>query len=209
MSGLQRTLKARGYRVINVNYPSTRISIAQAADECLGRAMRERMRDPKVRVHFVTHSMGGIVLRQYLTTHRVQNLGRVIMLGPPNHGSPLANRLKRNFFYKLLTGPAGQELGTDSNSVPSKLGPASFDLGIIAGDRSIQPFFSSSFRGSNDGIVEVEGTRLKGMRAWMLVHHSHFFLPWARDVRMAVTNFLEHGWFLRAGPCPQPNLALR
>src|SRR5947209_14030337 len=105
MKRLAWTLAAEGYRVINVSYPSTRLSIQDAADAWLAGLLQERASNRKAKIHFVTHSLGGIVLRQYLLEHQVENLGRVVMLAPPNHGSELADRLQHNFLYRRLTGP--------------------------------------------------------------------------------------------------------
>src|SRR6185295_16595733 len=138
-------------RVINVSYPSTRLSIQAIADQWLANLIPKATSDRTVKIHFVTHSLGGIVLRQYMLTHPVKNLGRVVMLAPPNQGSELADRFQHNFLYKFFTGPAGQELGTDPVSVPNRLGPAAFEVGIIAGDSSLNPVLSAWIPGPDDG----------------------------------------------------------
>jgi pimeloyl-ACP methyl ester carboxylesterase len=194
MKGLERDLNARGFRVINASYRSTRVPIETLANIWLDKLLRERVRDPAARVHFVTHSMGGLVLREYLSGHKILNLGRVVMLAPPNHGSELADQLKRNCLYRLVTGPAGQQLGSGSASLPNTLGPADFELGIIAGQTKI-PLLSRAFPGPNDGLVAVQSARLDGMSDFLLVHHSHWFMPWARDTRRAAVRFVETGHF--------------
>ncbi len=197
---LDWTLTKEGYRVINVSYPSARISIQDAADDWLAVALQERASDRTVKIHFVTHSLGGIVLRQYLLDHQIENLGRVVMLAPPNHGSELADRLQHNLLYKLLTGPAGQQLGTEPSSLPNRLGTATFDLGIIAGDRSLNPCFSAWIHGLDDGKVSVRSTPLQGMQDFLVVHHSHTWMMWRNDVTAAVTRFLSSGRFCAARP---------
>ncbi len=195
MKRLDWTLTTEGYRVINVSYPSARLSIQDAADDWLAGVLAERASDRTVKIHFVTHSLGGIVLRQYLLEHQVENLGRVVMLAPPNHGSELADRLQHNRLYKLLTGPAGQQLGTGASSLPNQLGPAAFEVGIIAGDRSLNPCFSAWIPGLDDGKVSVRSTPLQGMQDFLLVHHSHTWMMWRKDVTAAVTRFLSSGRF--------------
>ena len=128
----------------------------EAAAARLDEVLRERIPDPLTTIHFVTHSLGGIVLRQYLATHKLTYLGRVVMLAPPNQGSELADRLKDNILFRFATGPAGRQLGTDSSSLPRRLGPADFDLGVIAGDRSLNPLFSAWIQGPDDGKVGRE-----------------------------------------------------
>jgi triacylglycerol lipase len=195
MKRLEWSLKKENYRVINASYPSTRVSIQEAADRWLGEILRERTPDKNVKIHFVTHSLGGIVLRQYLSEHRIENLGRVVMLAPPNQGSELADRLKNNCLYRFATGPAGQELGTGVSSLPRQLGAADFELGIIAGDRSLNPLFSAWIPGADDGKVSVSSTRLVGMRDFLVVHHSHTWMAWSGEVTEAVTQFLKSASF--------------
>ena len=195
MKRLEWAFAGQGYRVISVSYPSTRLSIHDAADDWLAGLLQERASDRTVKIHFVTHSLGGIVLRQYLSEHQIENLGRVVMLAPPNHGSELADRLQHNHLYKLLTGPAGQQLGTGASSLLNRLGPAAFEVGIIAGDRSLNPWFSAWIPGPDDGKVSVRSTSLQGMQDFLLVHHSHTWMMWRKGVPAAVTRFLSRGYF--------------
>ena len=195
MKKLEWALRGQHYRVINVAYPSTRVSIEDAADVWLERALKQQATDKTVKIHFVAHSMGGIVLRQYLSNHRVENLGRVVMLAPPNQGSELAERLKNNCLYRLATGPSGQELGTRSASLPKRLVPVDFSLGVIAGDRSLNPIFSAWIPGPDDGKVSVQSTRVQGMEDFLLVHKSHTWMIWSSQVTLAVTCFLRSGFF--------------
>ena len=191
MKRLQWTLERENYRVVNVAYPSTRVSIQDAADRWLGEILSERTTDRTVKIHFVTHSLGGIVLRQYLSNHRIENLGRVVMLAPPNQGSELAERLRNNFLYRFATGPSGQQLGTSAGSVPKQLGPADFKLGVIAGDRSLNPLFSAWIPGADDGKVSVRSTEISGMQDFLVVHHSHTWMAWSANVSSAVAQFLR------------------
>jgi triacylglycerol lipase len=195
MKRLEWSLTRQGYRVINVSYPSTRQSIADSATISLGRILKDRVHEPDARIHFVTHSLGGIVLRQYLAQNQIPNLGRTVMLAPPNQGSELADKLKRNWLYRSFTGPTGQELGTDAAARPLQLGPANFELGIIAGNRSLNPFFSAAIPGPDDGKVEVARTWLDGASDFLVVPHSHTWLAWRCDVIAAVTHFLRAGSF--------------
>jgi pimeloyl-ACP methyl ester carboxylesterase len=194
MKRIEWALKRAHYRVINLSWPSTRLSIQTAAN-WLGCAITERATDPTVKIHFVTHSLGGIVLRQYLSDHSITNIGRVVMLAPPNHGSELADKLGDNCLYKFFTGPSGQQLGTKADRVPSALGPANFEMGIIAGDRSLNPLLSAFIPGPDDGKVSVRSARLEGARDFLIVHHSHTWMSWRRNVVLAVTRFLQNGSF--------------
>jgi len=192
MKRVEWTLQKQNYRVINVAYPSTRMSIQDAADRLLGEVLKSRTTDPAVKIHFVAHSLGGIILRQYLSNHKIENLGRVVMLAPPNHGSELVDRLRSNRFYRFATGPAGQQLGT--SGVPNQLGPANFELGIIAGDRSLNPLFSSWISGADEGQVSVDRTNMPGAEL-LVVHHSHTWMAWSKRVNSATVQFLRTGSF--------------
>src|SRR5436305_11531260 len=103
------------------------------------------------------------------------------MLAPPYHGNEIADRLRRNCFYKLLTGPAGQQVGTGPISFPNQIGQAQFELGIIAGDRSLNPWFSACIEGPDDGKVSVQSTKIDGMRGFIIVHHTHSCMMWRKD----------------------------
>jgi triacylglycerol lipase len=195
MKPLEWVLARHGYRVVNVSYSSTRLSIEHVADDWLAELLRVRATDRDVKIHFVTHSLGGIVLRQYLSEHQIENLGRVVMLAPPNSGSELADRLRHNPLYRRLTGPAGQELGTEPGSVPNRLGPVDFEAGIIAGDRSLNPLFSAIIPGADDGKVSVRRAQVEGMKEFMVVHNSHTWMMWRRSVLDSVAHFLSDGAF--------------
>jgi triacylglycerol lipase len=198
MKRIEWTLQKQNYRVINVSYPSTRVSIQEAADSWLDDVLKTRVTDSSAKIHFVAHSLGGIVLRQYLTNHNIPNLGRVVMLAPPNHGSELADRLRNNCLYRLATGPAGQQLGTSQSSIPHQLGPVDFELGVIAGDRSLNPLFSSWIPGPDDGKVSVHSAKIPGAD-FLLVHHSHTWMAWSANVNSAITEFLRTGHFVQKG----------
>jgi pimeloyl-ACP methyl ester carboxylesterase len=195
MKKLERALRQEGYRVVNVSYPSTKQTIEDSAEISLAGILQAHIQDPQAQVHFVTHSLGGIVLREYLAHHQVPNLGRVVMLAPPNQGSELVDRMRNGWLYRFFTGPAGQQLGTDPDSLPKRLGPANFDLGIIAGDHSLNPFFSARLPGPDDGKVSVASAQLEGMSDFLVVHYSHTWLPARREVVKATIRFLEQDSF--------------
>jgi len=197
MKRVEWALEDRGYRVVNLSYPSTRFCIEDLAEKHLRPALEKIQKSFPRRVHFVTHSLGGILLRQYLATHALTNLGRIVMLGPPNHGSEVTDKLRRWFFFRLLVGPSGHQLGTGADDLPRKLGPARFEVGIIAGDRSVNPLFSRLLPGSDDGKVTVASARLEGMSDFLVVHHSHTWMAWRRAVVRQVVGFLEKGKFGR------------
>ena len=207
MKRLEWAFEEQGYRVINITYPCTRLSIEDIAASTLADILNERIEDPTVKVHFVTHSLGGIVLREYLSNNPMSNLGRVVMIAPPNHGSELVDKFRKWPFFAFFTGPAGQQLGTATDSVPKRLGPAGFDLGVIAGDRTLNPFYSWFIPGPDDGKVSVASTKLEGMDDFMVVHYSHTYLPWRKEVIQASLQFVNEGWFAPVTAKPPVQLA--
>lgn len=193
MTTLEAALNEAGFYVINMGYPSTKQCIEKLASEAIKPAL---LKGPQgSTVHFVTHSMGGILVRQYLSTHTVDNLGRVVMLGPPNQGSQVVDKLKNVFGFKLINGPAGLQMGTAKSSLPNRLGPANFEVGIIAGYRSINWMLSTLLPGPNDGKVTVENTKLKGMKDHLTLPVTHPFMMKNKRVIQQVIHFLKHGVF--------------
>lgn len=195
MRPLQRALQKRGYRVVNVDYASRRHDIETLAEEAIEPALMDCSGAQPV--HFVTHSLGGILVRQYLARHDIDNLGRVVMLGPPNKGSEVVDRLRDVPGFRFVNGVAGQQLGTDPDSVPNRLGRADYDLGIIAGTRSINLILSRLIEGPNDGKVSVENTRLESMRDHLEMEVTHPFMMCNRAVIEQVIHYLENGRFRR------------
>lgn len=201
---VEHRLRAEGYRVVNLTYPSREQPVEQIAREFLAPLVAAQAGAP--RLHFVTHSMGGIVLRCYLRDHAIPNLGRVVMLAPPNAGSELADRLKPTWLYRTVNGPAGQQLGTAG--LPATLGPwpaQAGELGIIAGDWSWNPLFSSWLTGPDDGKVTVAAAALAGQSDFLTVRASHTWLAWRRPVLTQIRTFLCTGHFTHpATPAASP-----
>ena len=195
MSKMASALVGAGYYVENVDYPSRSASITALSDEAIGRALADPTMQSCSRIHFVTHSMGGILVRSYLRRHEVGKLGKVVMLGPPNQGSEVVDKLGRWWLFQKINGPAGSELGTDPDSTPNMLGPVNFEVGVIAGDRSINWINSMLIKGKNDGKVSVERTKVAGMKELLMVHVAHPFLMRNKAVIGDTLRFLKYGDF--------------
>lgn len=179
MAPLATRLEGVGFDVHNWDYPSTQETIETHSDR-LRQFLSNLDADPNVeRIHVVTHSLGGIVIRHALTVERPTKMGRVVMLAPPNKGSasatfwaPIAGKI-----IKPLT-----ELSDDPESSVNQLGvPIGIDIGVIAA--------------SSDGKVAIADTHLPGETDHLVVPGFHTFIMARDDVFEQVVRFLAIGRF--------------
>lgn len=191
-------LQDAGFRVVHFGYPSTEEPM-EALVARLEAEVAECCGHESETVHFVTHSMGGVLVRSYLADRPAPHGGRVVMLSPPSQGSELVDAFVDSPLLRSLLGPAGSQLGTDSTSIPSQLGPVHFRLGIIAGDRSLNPLGSWLIPGPDDGKVGVERAMADGAADFLVMPATHTFIMNREDVAEEVVHFLRHGRFRQSG----------
>lgn len=194
MDGMEAALTDDGYQVINNSYPSREYPIEELAPLAINAGL-EKCGDlnEQRKVHFVTHSLGGILVRYYFEKNDLEQLGRVVMLAPPNQGSEASDDLRDVPGFDLLNGPAGAQLGKGEDSVPLQLDSPEFEFAVIAGDRSIDPITSAVLPNPDDGKVSVADTKLEGMSDFALVNVSHAYIMQNDEVIEMVRRFLRTG----------------
>lgn len=194
MRRIERRLRESGYDTWNDGYPSRSAPIEELATY-VGTAIDACRSRGAERIHFVTHSLGGILARVYVQTHSVPELGRLVMLSPPNGGSEVADRLSRYAWYRWAMGPAAIQLGTGADSVPRHLGALAAECGIITGSKSLDPWFAGWLPAPHDGKVSVASARLDGMRDFLVVPDAHGLIMRDPEVISEVLYFLANGRF--------------
>jgi hypothetical protein len=195
MNPLEKYLTQSGFIVINTGYPSTAETVETIAEQNLGAMVDQCRKKNASKIHIVTHSLGGIVTRQYLQNHVLPEGSRIVMISPPNKGSELADAFHKLFIYDWLNGPAGQALGTGPESLPNTLKPVKGEIGVITGDASFNPLYSWLIPGPDDGKVSVESAKLHEMKDFLVVTSSHSFIMRNNKVLKQVVYFLRNGKF--------------
>lgn len=209
MDKMEQAFRGAGYATLNLDYPARRAALGVIA----------RLLSVEItafaagvsQLHIATHSMGGLVARALITRHRPKNLGRVVMLAPPNGGSEVADALHRLRPYRRFFGPSGAQLVTRrSEGLTRLLGTVDYPLGIIAADRSLYPLESwLLLPGPNDGRVTVARTRVPGMSGHITLHTTHVAMMWNPRVIREAVHFVRQGRFTdpaansRAEPAPR------
>lgn len=193
METLEERFREAGYSVVNTGYPSREFPVEELAPLAVEAGLAACPQTE--RVHFVTHSLGGILVRHYLANHELPQLGRVVMLAPPNQGSEVVDRMRRVPGFRLLNGPAGLQLGTGPDDLPRQLPPVNFPLGVVAGTRTINLMLSQFLPNPDDGKVSVASTQVDGMSDFVTVPYSHPFIMERDEVIELALRFIATGHF--------------
>lgn len=197
MKKIAVALKSDGFNIVNIAYPSTKMPVLDLVNHYIQPEIARLKASSNSRIHFVTHSLGGILVRVLLQTEILPKGSRIVMLSPPNHGSEIVDKYKNRWWYKWFNGPAGQVLGTDTSSLPNQLKSIHYEIGIITGTKSYEPWFSRLIHSPDDGKVSVRSAKLAEMNDFLLVSSGHTFIMKNTVVINQIKHFLYKGCFKR------------
>jgi len=190
MSAMAETLEQAGFHTFQFDYPSTQVSIPDAA-EYLHQTIESLEGIEELSI--VAHSMGGLVTRAYFAEHHDPRFRRVVMVGTPNHGAELADLVHRNFLVRTAAGPGGRQLVTDPEGLIPSLPAPKCEFAIIAGARNNPAGWNPFIPGDDDGTVTVESTRLVGAADFSTVQTTHTSLLRNREALDQTLRFLGEG----------------
>jgi pimeloyl-ACP methyl ester carboxylesterase len=198
---LTRELERAGYLVVGFDYPSTRCAISESS-EYLGKVI-DSLKGVE-EISFVCHSMGGLVVRAYLSSHSDERIRRMVMLAVPNRGAEMADLVSKWSVYRWVCGPGGCQLVTDGDGLIASLPIPQFEFAVIAAARGTADGYNPLIPGDDDGTITVESTRLPGATDFLQVNGlMHSFLMFDQRVIDATLRFLETGR-LRESAAPEP-----
>lgn len=204
METAARWLAEHGFEPHNLGYPSRKQPLERLAVD-VAEQLAQRFDGDHRRVHFLTHSMGGIVLRQLLAwqkEHPAENcwrLGRAVLIAPPNRGSRVAEFLGDLGPYRILFGPAGQQLRAGPECLVPSL-PMPKEVGVIVGQRSVGSYGWAVRRGAapqmeNDGTLASDEVVMEGVPI-VKVLAGHTFIMNNREALEQSEAFFRTGRFL-------------
>lgn len=198
MGQMEKALNKSGFTVINVDYPSTSMEIKPLSIKTLEPVITKINEANPVKIHFVTHSMGGILVRAFLSQRKVENLGRIVMLSPPNKGSEIVDTFGNLALFQWIYGPSGVQLGTKNREFFESLATQDLCLGVITGDKSWNPILSTIIPGPDDGKVSIESAKLDGMEDFLIIHENHTIITKNHEAIKETINFLKKGKFTKS-----------
>ncbi|HRE31942.1 MAG TPA: alpha/beta fold hydrolase [Candidatus Berkiella sp.] len=195
MRRIEKSLQQQ-YQTLNIDYPSRQYTTLSSAEHIYQQLLTVSNID-NLTIHFVTHSMGGLMVRLLLNKYPLEKVQRIIMLGPPNQGSEVADFIYPYKFFQNFYGPALEELTTIyAKSHPFPALPAYCELGIIAGNLNIDPICYFILPPGNDGKVTLENTKMDKMTDHLILRTSHSFMMYNAQVIQQISYFLGNGCFL-------------
>jgi len=197
MRSIAGDLEEHGYKTVSVDYPSTQKEIPDLVQHHLLKSVDECVQTGAEKVHLVSHSMGGILIRQFLQDNTLPDGSKVVMLSPPNQGSELSEKFGDSWWYQWAVGPAGASLSTKQNGIISKLKEIDEPVGIIAAYRDWSLWPDAWLPQPNDGTVSVASMKLAEMDDFIMVNSGHALMRYSDEVQNQIRQFLSVGEFAR------------
>ncbi|NGX55793.1 MAG: hypothetical protein K1060chlam5_00020 [Candidatus Anoxychlamydiales bacterium] len=188
---IAKAFRKKGYDVLNYGYPSRKKKIEDLADDLVEKLILISKKNPSSKISFVTHSMGGLVLRSAVnkTNCPMQaKIGKAVLLAPPNKGAIIARQLKKYRLARLFFGKkAGRELMNYENFDHLGIFPKEIDVLVIAGNSGINPLIGKE----NDGKVAVEETCLSTSHKHIVIKSGHALIAYNKNVIRHAMNFIN------------------
>ena len=195
MEKMEKALQSAGYRTLNIDYPSTKYPVEALCRDHVAPKINAFSQATGGSLAFVTHSMGGILLRYMVKEGLIKAPYRAVMLSPPNQGSEVVDKLGGLRLFQAINGPAGNQLGTGPHQIPKSLGPVTFDLGVLTGTRTINFILSALIPGPDDGKVAVSQARVEGMADFRTIPATHPLIMNSKVAIQETLRFFETGAF--------------
>ena len=195
MRSIANDLEDHGYQTVSVDYPSTQNEIPELVQNYLIGGYDECVQTGAEKIHLVSHSMGGILIRHFLQDFTLPIGSRVVMLSPPNQGSELSERFGDTWWYQWAVGPAGVSLSSKQQGIITQLAEIDEPVGIIAAYRDWSLWPDEWLPQPNDGTVSVESMKLAEMDDFILVNSGHAMMRFNDEVQGQIRQFLALGKF--------------
>jgi len=201
MDKMEQALTDAGYTTANIDYPSRSMKIQDLTELAMDEGLNVCHSKDAETIHIVTHSMGGILARYYLAKNELPKFGHLVQLAPPNQGSLVTDQFRTEQWYKWVTGPAGQQLGTGKDGIPGLLGAVDYSTGVIAGNEHspLDNWLAEVIPGEDDGKVSVSHAKVEGMADFIVLPYTHISIMKQDQVIMQTLHFLKHGNFNHPG----------
>jgi len=191
---MEKDLNGRGLNTISINYPSSHYPIETLADSAFDFLDELRYNDNDITIHFVAHSLGGILVRFYLQHHPLANLGRVVLLSVPNHGTELINAFGKFWLFRRFNGPAAMQTAAGSEFL-RRLEEPNYQVGVMMSTKSINLMASRFIPGADDGRLSIESAKLSNMADFILLNCNHHVIMKKKTAIDQTIHFLKRGEF--------------